>query len=86
MNDNGAQSIDLEVKGLSLPVLRAQGHDEDGIAIGHMDGDVFITITRRGVAQCVRLHGDDIDIVGHLMADAMAAATRAAPPTMETRQ
>lgn len=84
MNDN--QCLALEVKGLSLPVYLAPGNIQDGIAIGHMGGDVFITLSRGGKAQFVRLQGDDIDIVARLMADAMSAATRAAPPTMETRQ
>lgn len=86
MNDNNKQLIALEVKGVSLPVQRAPGNDEDGIAVGHMGGDVFITITRRGMAHYVRLQGDDIDIVAGLIADAMSAATRVAPPTTETRQ
>lgn len=82
MNDNNQQFIALEVKGVSL----SPGNDEDGIAVGHMGGNVFITITRGGMAHYVRLQGDDIDIVAGLMADAMSAATRAAPPTEVTCQ
>lgn len=86
MNDNNKQLIALEVKGVSLPVRRVESNCKAGISITHLDGDVFITITCRGIAHYALLHGDDIDIVARLMADAMSAATRAAPPTMETRQ
>lgn len=86
MNDNGTQLIALKVQGVDLPVRRAPGNDADGIAIGHMGNEVFITISYRGDAYYVRLGGDDIDLVAHLMANAMSIATRADAPSMETRQ
>lgn len=71
---------------VDLPVERARGNKTDGIGIAHVKGEVIISINYQGYAYFITLAGEDIDAVAHQMAAAMSKATRAAHPSLESRQ
>lgn len=80
------QTIGLRVRGIDMPVHDGPGHIVDGIAFGHLDDEVFVTITRDGRAFTVRMRGETIDRVAGLFAEAIHAATAAEQPSLETMQ
>ncbi|WDF73503.1 hypothetical protein [Novosphingobium sp. KACC 22771] len=87
MNDNGTDLIGFHVlKRIDLPVQRARCTRPDGIGIAQIGSEVVIAINHQNEVHYVSLAGKNIDAVAHLMADAMGAATRAAPPTEVTCQ
>jgi hypothetical protein len=79
---NTSPQVALRVQGVDLPVYRSTGNVVDGIAVGQMGKEVFITITSGGEAFYVRLRGDQIDNFAGLIASAVIAATHAAHPSL----
>lgn len=76
----------IMVKGLDLPVAETLGHETDGVAIGHRDGEVFIVLTRNGHAVYIRVSGNALDTFCELLGDAISAATRFEHPSLERVQ
>ena len=76
----------IPVRGQAMEISGVPGMVNDGIYVGHADGNVVIMLSSGGEGKYATLSGDMLDHVAGLIDDAICAATRAEAPSLGSMQ